>query len=739
MHVTIAEWDTSWDNVSVSGFCDPIKLMRALVVILVISLGTPAYGGPELEYVEIYKKINSATQRSRQGNTESALALFQSSLDEITAFRAANPKWNPGIIQFRIAFIKQKMEELRGGPAPAEVNNSSSGNGVSTGVSASSPTTADPDVKANLAGDRQILNHLRSRVEALELDKLKLENKLREALTASPDQINPKEIAEARKKVRDLTIENQLLQVQLAESVKKAANIQPSSELDQKVQDLSDQVTILTLERKGLQLEIDRLSSRQTVDGVEIIQTPENNRILDDLKDMVSQLEGNLESTKMDLLAKTRSETEMKKNLEAITSVNDQLTNKNLSLTSQIKDLEDRLGQLDKLDHYQNHIEALESDLASKDEEIEKLSKENQKLQASNESLQNKIKSLTTENFNLTQLLASKEEQILNFDNELKKSVAYYKDELQKKDEENQRLADSVEKTAEEIARMDSTFVKVQKEVNTLRVANNRLKDENELLKKWLADLSSSTLNDSGNELIESPTPVKRLTNYQPPVEPVPNSNAKANVYSLATGEDLDKQLSISEPPPGNTSPSATIAPSPQKAARIAEILKIERELLNQLKEKPNDLELRNRYAALLMDKGDFVKARAYVERTISMFPKESEALVLKALLERQQKNFKEAVAILAKAIELNPKNPNAHMLLGTLLSELGHRKAAEESLRRAVRLDPENPLAHFNLSVAYLYQNPPYKALAQFHYQEAVRLGHHRDAEIELRIQSAQ
>jgi Flp pilus assembly protein TadD len=183
-------------------------------------------------------------------------------------------------------------------------------------------------------------------------------------------------------------------------------------------------------------------------------------------------------------------------------------------------------------------------------------------------------------------------------------------------------------------------------------------------------------------------------------------------------------------------SEEAAIEMLPYNESEFSRMLRIEKELTSVLNANPRDIEARNRFAALLMDRGEFQKARMFVNETISLFPEESEPMVIKALLERQEKNFDQAVKVLTEAIEINPENPNAHMLLGTVLSELGQRKPAEESLRRAVRLDPVNPLAHFNLSVAYLYQNPPYRALAKYHYNEAIRLGHPRDSEIEIRIQ---
>lgn len=704
------------DNARVSVFVGKQNLFLVLALGILLYPSSLLSSSPELDYVKIYKKITSASNQQKQGNQQEARKLFNQSLAEINGFRKQYPKWNPGIINFRISFINQNLEAL-GEPAS---NQDSEG-------SQQDEKASQKNLETQLAGDRQILNHLRSRVESLELEKSKLEKKLREALTASPDQIDPKELERARKKVRDLSIENQLLQVQLAESVKRAASIVPSDENEREIQDLSDQITILTLEKKGLSLEIERLKS-QNVDATgELATTLDPGTDLIKLEDTIESLEEELESYKLELLSKTRSEIEMKETLENIQEFNQQLALDKETLESQVKDLESKLSELDKLSHYQSHIEALESDLATKDEEITKLASENQKLEEDNALLAEKIQNLSLANEKLNELLAAKEKKLVDMDAEFQASVTKYQSEIQRLRKLTSELQSSVSQASpdgsDELDELQSTITVMQKEVSSLKSQNDLLKDENALLKQWLSQLNSQ-LDNSGNQVIGQAEP--RLANYQP--DQLPKSKTKPGAYNLATGTNLGQ--------PDDSNSSVTNKIDDKK---LAQILKVEKELLEKLEKSPKDLETRNRYGALLMDKGDFKKARAFVNETIEMFPKESEPHVIKALLARREENFKEAVGILAKAIELSPKNANAHMLLGTILSELGHRKAAEESLRRAVRLDPKNPLAHFNLSVAYLFQKPAYKALAQYHYSEAVRLGHPRDAEVELRIQRTQ
>ncbi len=699
-----------------------------------------AHGGPETDYVVIYKKITSATQHQRQGRFEIARQLFTESLDEIKAFQQANRGWNPGIINYRIKFIREKLEEIgeaSGATAQSQPEPADS-------MDSMSPEQRGREMTQQLAADQQILTHLKDRVESLESEKIRLQQKLREALTAGPEQVDPKEVTEARREIRELTIENQLLRVQLAESVKKAAEIAPSDEVEQKVLDLSDQITVLTLEKKGLQLEIDRLRNQsalpeRTGDGPAIIPTPEDQQALQTLELAVADLEARLEKAQQELLQVTQSEATLRRQLDAISRVNDDLESTNASLVSQVRDLETQLANLDNLDHYKNHIAALESDLAAKDAQIKRLTDENRQLAASNLQLQNEIRQLTVTNRELKDIISSRDRKIAEMQEDFAIATDQFEKQIRELEREKMALQQSMgpgtRQDTEARERLESRYAMIQREVEQLQQTNERLKDENQLLRQWLDQLAPegfeipdgpirlSASGDSGQLPEElSGTNVPRLAVFQNDTVPM----REVRPGDLAISSETEK------PTVDNSSPEPVISDFPA----MSRMAVIEEELNAKLRDNPRDLEARNRMAALLMDKSEFGKAREFVDETISLFPQESEPLVLKALLERQESKFKQAISHLAKAIELNPKNPNAHMLLGTLLSELGHRKAAEESLRRAVRLDPENPLAHFNLSVAYLYQDPPYRALAQYHYNEAVRLGHPRDSEIEIRIQ---
>ena len=125
-------------------------------------------------------------------------------------------------------------------------------------------------------------------------------------------------------------------------------------------------------------------------------------------------------------------------------------------------------------------------------------------------------------------------------------------------------------------------------------------------------------------------------------------------------------------------------------------------------------------------------EAEANLELARSVSPENTYALLLTGLLKMNQEKFDEAVTVLSRATVLDPDDAEAHNHLGVALTEVGHRGPAEAALRKAIRLRPGYGDAHVNLAVVYASQNPPFKELAKYHYQQAINSGHPADPRIE-------
>ena len=128
-------------------------------------------------------------------------------------------------------------------------------------------------------------------------------------------------------------------------------------------------------------------------------------------------------------------------------------------------------------------------------------------------------------------------------------------------------------------------------------------------------------------------------------------------------------------------------------------------------------------------------EAEANLEMALEIAPANTYALFLSGLLKMGQNRFDEAVTYLSRATVLDPDDAEAQSHLGIALSEVGHRGPAEAALRKAIRLRPGYAEAHINLAVVYASQDPPFKELAKYHYQQAMNSGHPADPRIEQLI----
>lgn len=130
-------------------------------------------------------------------------------------------------------------------------------------------------------------------------------------------------------------------------------------------------------------------------------------------------------------------------------------------------------------------------------------------------------------------------------------------------------------------------------------------------------------------------------------------------------------------------------------------------------------------------------EAEANLKMALDISPENTYALFLNGLLKMSQRQFDESVTFLSRAVVLDPDDAEAQNHLGVALTELGHRKPAEVALRKAIRLRPGYAEAHINLAVVYASQNPPFKELAKYHYQQAIHSGHPEVPRIEQLLKS--
>jgi tetratricopeptide (TPR) repeat protein len=91
----------------------------------------------------------------------------------------------------------------------------------------------------------------------------------------------------------------------------------------------------------------------------------------------------------------------------------------------------------------------------------------------------------------------------------------------------------------------------------------------------------------------------------------------------------------------------------------------------------------------LYMDKGDYERARVWLERALAVNPDHQRALYNYGVTSANLKRWPDALSAYRRALAIDPDDARLHANVGWTLIELGQRAEAERELQTAVRLDP--------------------------------------------------
>ena len=136
--------------------------------------------------------------------------------------------------------------------------------------------------------------------------------------------------------------------------------------------------------------------------------------------------------------------------------------------------------------------------------------------------------------------------------------------------------------------------------------------------------------------------------------------------------------------------------------------------------------------AAIQLERGRFDDAEKNLRVALAAAPDDAYNLSLLGILKFRQDKFDEALDALSRSAKLDPNNAETQNYLGITFSQKGQREAAEAALRKSIQISPDYASAHHNLAIVYATQTPPFTALAKYHYQKAVILGHPKNPELE-------
>lgn len=370
-------------------------MSRFLRFLAVLSLGALLVRGEGADdaYIRIYNLLQQADANSGAGRLNEAREGYNEARRGLLALQQNFPRWNDRVVNFRLRYVTEKLASLKDLP--------------NTAATASAPTNAPAPATAELAPNGEVLaqfEQLNGQIRRLADEKQRLEAKLREALTAQPAPVDPREFQAAIEKITSLQSTNKVLVQQLETQEAERRNLVEKVLVDEAREALNEanrklleqQGSAGRIEREKKEIE-DRLKKLQDV-TVKSLQT-ENSA----LKQQVGELKTDTDRGRQvaELAGKL---SKLQTELEETKRRNEQIAAEKSALERQVEDLKARSAEEGIL-----NIKKLEADLAAarlsasrSSAEAEliavALNKEKQArsdLEMANKSLQGRVEELT--------------------------------------------------------------------------------------------------------------------------------------------------------------------------------------------------------------------------------------------------------------------------------------------------------------------------------------------------------
>ena len=656
------------------------------ITTLVLSLGllfTAQAAGPDDSFIQAYTLIAQADNLSRLGQKNSAIQKYRQAHNDLAALQSGYPNWNAGVVSFRIKYVDQKLKAL-GDAAPE------------TAAPSAKPAVLDP------AAARREISILKRKVESLENAIILKDAKLKEALSAVPSPEETQQLATLEANLSGLRQEN----ANLKSAIDKATTRLMGANTGLAKAQADAEKAQADLAKAQAETEKTNEALAQAVEEAKTAKAKANDRQAKRLENKLADKQENLAKTEKELASLATAHKALESEL------------KSFKKGSREKDLQAQVGSLQKelsgnqkdLEKASGDVAALKSDKISLEEELKSFKKGNREkeLEAEVGSLEKRLANSNSKLKETASNLASAENSNDSLGDQLK---AFQKGSREK---EFRNYISSLEKRLAKAERKNTNPASKRKGLTG--IFNWQKSDRAE--KAQAAELQNriDTLR-SRLEILEAEkipyTDEEKKLFAEPNTGDQPVNTLQAKVATLPEGGADDFKAG-------------------QAALIEAKFGEAEQKFLHVLKlDEENPLTLGN-LALAQMEQGNYEGAEASLTRALKNDDEDAFSLSLIGTLRYRQKKYDEARDYLAKAVKLNPEDSRAQHFLGSALNNLGQRKAAETALRKAVQIKPGYSEAHHNLAVVYATQNPPFIALAKFHYDKAVAGGHKKNADLE-------
>lgn len=307
--------------------------------------------------------------------------------------------------------------------------------------------------------------------------------------------------------------------------------------------------------------------------------------------------------------------------------------------------------------------------------------------------------------------------------------------ELKKVTEENVKLKEQIKQLEYKLSQLNQQSrgqAVDQTKLKAVEQQRDALLKQVALLQRQLQELKEASKNEGQARLLEELNTLRaRLAVYEAREVPFTPEELALLEKRAQPSPQPSSSTRVSEQPAG----VAALVSDAQLAFRRGDFARAILKFQDALRSAPDNVDLLCGLAAAQIEAGQLEDASKTLERAFQIAPNEPQVLSLKGLVFLRQQKIDEALDLLSKAAQLSPDNPVTQNYLGVALSQKGLRKQAETAFRKAIELDPNYAEAHYNLAVLYAFQDPPFPALARFHYEKAVAGGQPRNQKLELRL----
>ncbi len=379
-------------------------MLRCFAVVLALVWAVRVCAGPDDDFITIYNLIQVTDSQNSAGRGADAREGYLKAQQLLRQLQKSYPTWNERVIAYRLRYVAEKLAAIPEMPADA-------------------PKSADPAKPApktdELAPNGEVIeqfNTMNAQIARLAAEKQVLEAKLREALTAQPAPVDPKELQSAVEKISQLQSTNRVLLAHLARQEAERRNLVDKVVAEEAQKALSDANRELLTQRTRA-ADLDR--QREAIEGQLKKLDVENST----LKSQVTELKSDSERGKQvaELSAKLSG---LQADLSQVKLQNEVLVADKAKLEKQVEDLRARQSEDGIL-----RLKQLETDLALAkaeagrnslvaDELAAQLAKEKgvrAQAETSNVELTRRVQALTEQNTALkgieTQLAAERNER----------------------------------------------------------------------------------------------------------------------------------------------------------------------------------------------------------------------------------------------------------------------------------------------------------------------------------------